>query len=131
MATRTYYEILGVTRTATKDEIRRAYRSLARRYHPDKNTDPDAEGKFKEVAEAYETLSDVAKRSAYDDRLAGPAFSPASSQGHYSWTNIASTDASVTMAEEERRERRTEFDEMYDAFFGPKDKGSKKKRGSS
>jgi molecular chaperone DnaJ len=65
-AKRDYYEILGVSRTATQEEIRRAYRRLARQYHPDVNKSPDAEEKFKEINEAYEVLSDPDKRAAYD-----------------------------------------------------------------
>ncbi|MGW4848835.1 DnaJ C-terminal domain-containing protein [Nocardia brasiliensis] len=63
---RDYYEILGVPRDADKDQIQQAYRKLARRYHPDVNTDPAAEDRFKEVSEAYEVLSDPATRSRYD-----------------------------------------------------------------
>lgn len=67
MSKRDYYEILGVTRTSTEVEIKRAYRSLAVQYHPDKNPgDAAAEEKFKEAAEAYSVLSDAQKRSAYD-----------------------------------------------------------------
>ncbi|MCZ2391199.1 MAG: molecular chaperone DnaJ [Acidobacteria bacterium] len=67
MTKRDYYEILSVTRTATDVEIKRAYRSLALQYHPDKNpNDPEAEEKFKEAAEAYSVLSDQQKRAAYD-----------------------------------------------------------------
>ncbi|HEV2122836.1 MAG TPA: molecular chaperone DnaJ, partial [Chloroflexota bacterium] len=63
---RDYYEILGITRTAAADEIKRAYRQLARKYHPDVNKEPDAESRFKEITEAYEVLSDQRKRQMYD-----------------------------------------------------------------
>ena len=55
---RDFYKILGVSRNATEDELKKAYRKLALKYHPDKNQDPGAEEKFKEIAEAYEVLSD-------------------------------------------------------------------------
>ncbi len=63
---RDYYEVLGVVRGATEDDVRRAYRRLARQFHPDVNKAADAEAKFKEINEAYEVLSDAGKRSAYD-----------------------------------------------------------------
>jgi len=64
---RDYYEVLGVNREATEDQIRQAYRKLARKYHPDVNpNDKTAEDKFKEINEAYEVLSDKEKRSKYD-----------------------------------------------------------------
>ena len=67
MAKRDYYEVLGVDKKASADEIKRAYRRLALKYHPDKNpNDKDAEAKFKECAEAYEVLSDKDKRQRYD-----------------------------------------------------------------
>ncbi|MGR9046867.1 MAG: DnaJ C-terminal domain-containing protein [Gammaproteobacteria bacterium] len=61
-----YYKIMGVTKNATQDEIKRAYRKLARKYHPDVSKEIDAEKKFKEVGEAYEVLKDPQKRAAYD-----------------------------------------------------------------
>ena len=61
-----YYELLGVPRDADQDAIRRAYRKLARQYHPDLNSDSDAEDRFKEIGEAYEVLSDPEKRERYD-----------------------------------------------------------------
>jgi curved DNA-binding protein CbpA len=65
----TYYDILGVTRSATESEIKRAYRKLAVVYHPDKNPDPSAEQLFKLINEAYEVLGDPPKRSRYDQEL--------------------------------------------------------------
>ncbi|GLI34357.1 DnaJ C-terminal domain-containing protein [Desulforhabdus amnigena] len=63
---RDYYEVLGVDRSVKQEEIQRAYRKLARKYHPDVNKSPDAENKFKEINEAYEVLKDPEKRKKYD-----------------------------------------------------------------
>ena len=75
-----YYKIMGVERGSSQDDIKRAYRRLARKYHPDVSKEPDAEQRFKEVGEAYEVLSDPEKRSAYDtlgqDWQAGQQFRP-------------------------------------------------------
>jgi DnaJ-class molecular chaperone len=111
----TFYDILGIDPEASPEQIRRAYRAAARKLHPDTNASPDAEARFRELAGAYETLSDPAKRHAYDLALATPA---AGAGPHFTWTNIADTGASVSWAEEERRRKETEFDEMYDAYFG-------------
>lgn len=62
-----YYEILGVAKTASQDEIKKAYRKLAHQYHPDVSKDPAGEEKFKEIGEAYATLKDLEKRAAYDE----------------------------------------------------------------
>ena len=66
MAKRDYYEVLGVAKTASDDAIKKAYRKLSKQYHPDINKEADADAKFKEIAEAYEVLSDAQKRAAYD-----------------------------------------------------------------
>ena len=67
MAQRDYYEVLGIQRDASESDVKKSYRRLAMKYHPDRNPDnAEAEAKFKEAKEAYEILSDPQKRSAYD-----------------------------------------------------------------
>ncbi len=77
---RDYYDVLGVSKTATAQEIKSAYRKLALKYHPDKNKAADAETKFKEINEAYEVLSDEKKRKTYD-QFGHAAFDPAAGMG--------------------------------------------------
>ena len=75
-----YYEILGVQKNASKEEIKSAFRKLARKYHPDVNKAPDAADKFKELGKAYETLYDDNKREIYDrygeEGLSNAGFNP-------------------------------------------------------
>src|SRR5437667_2426240 len=73
---RDYYEVLGVKRDASEDEIKKAYRKLARQFHPDRNPgDKQAEARFKEVQEAYDVVGDKEKRARYDRfGFAGPGF---------------------------------------------------------
>ena len=82
-----YYEILGVSRTATADEIKKVYRRLAQKFHPDVNKDPSAESRFKQINEAYEVLGDAEKRKKYDalgtNWRAGQDFKPPSG-----WENV-------------------------------------------
>ncbi|MCI8309610.1 MAG: molecular chaperone DnaJ [Clostridia bacterium] len=85
---RDYYEVLGVSKNATDDELKKAYRKLAKQYHPDANPDKkeEAEAKFKEVNEAYETLSDKQKRQMYDTYgFDGPNMGGASGGSYYSY----------------------------------------------
>src|SRR6185312_1037551 len=78
MTKRDYYEILGVNKNSTADEIKKAYRKVAMQFHPDRNPgDKQAEDKFKEAAEAYEVLSDTDKKAKYD-RYGHAAFAPGS-----------------------------------------------------
>src|SRR5512139_2292690 len=91
MSKRDYYQVLSVPRNATEDEIKKAYRRLAMKFHPDRNpNDKEAEEKFKEAKEAYEVLTDAQKRAAYDQfghagldaaRGGGSGFNPADAFG--------------------------------------------------
>ncbi|XP_073694342.1 dnaJ homolog subfamily B member 9 [Garra rufa] len=80
LAEEDYYEILGVPKDASDRQIKKAFHKLAMKYHPDKNKSPDAEAKFREIAEAYETLSDDNRRKEYDQMRSSP-FSRGSTRG--------------------------------------------------
>lgn len=69
MAAKNYYDALGVSRQASRQEIKKAYQKLAKQWHPDVNKAPEAEARFKEAAEAYEVLGNEEKRAAYDEEL--------------------------------------------------------------
>ncbi|MEX2219640.1 MAG: DnaJ C-terminal domain-containing protein [Phycisphaerales bacterium] len=94
MAKRDYYDVLGVAKSASADDIRKAYRKLARQYHPDVNKSADAQKRFTEVQEAYDALSDEQKRRTYDQfghtqtRAGPPPGGAAGGAGHYTWSNV-------------------------------------------
>lgn len=89
MAKRDYYEALGIDRDATEEEVKKAYRRMALKYHPDRNQgDKEAEEKFKEAAEAYEVLSDPQKRATYD-RFGHDGLRDTFGQGGFQWTDFS------------------------------------------
>ncbi|WP_338956383.1 molecular chaperone DnaJ [Spiroplasma endosymbiont of Polydrusus cervinus] len=110
MGKRDYYEVLGVNRNATDDEIKRAFRQLAKKYHPDVSKEKDAEAKFKEVNEAYEVLSDPNKRRNYDQF-------PYGKTDHNGFGGTADFEDIFSGG----------FSDIFENFFG----GGKKQRGFS
>ena len=113
---RDYYEVLGVAKTATEDEIKKAYRSLAKKYHPDMNPgDKEAEVKFKEVNEAYAVLSDSEKRQKYD-RFGHAAFDPASGGGGSGFGGFGGFGGDF------------DFGDIFSSFFGGGGGGSSRSR---
>ncbi len=108
---RDYYEVLGVSRNATEEELRKAFRKRAFDYHPDRNKDSDAEAKFKECAEAYEVLRDAEKRAKYDHfGHAGPNGAGVGFEGFGGFSDIG---------------------DIFDAFFGGGAFGSRRGRASA
>ncbi len=111
---RDYYEVLGVQKSAGEDEIKKAYRSLAKKYHPDMNPgDKDAEVKFKEVNEAYAVLSDSEKRSKYD-QFGHAAFDPSAGGGFGGFGGFSGGDF--------------DFGDIFSSFFGGGGGGSSRSR---
>jgi len=114
---KSYYDILGVPKTATADEIKKAYRKLARKYHPDVNPgDKEAEAKFKEISEAYAVLSDTEKRKQYD------------TLGHEAFTSSGQGYNFHDMNFDDLRHFKTgdfSFEDIFEEFFGG---GSSKRR---
>ena len=112
-----YYKTMGLERTATQDEIKRAHRVLARKFHPDVSKEPDAEARFKEVGEAYEVLKDPEKRAAYDQLGAnwksGQDFSPPPD-----W-NAGYETAGKGFTQREAAERSDFFESLFRRGFDP------------
>ncbi len=109
----THYQLLGLPRIATQEQIRRAYRGLAKTLHPDVNPSKDAAKKFAKLAAAYEILSNVESRRAYDRKLvaADDAGRPTpAGRAHYTWENIATTSRGKPIDI-------SEIDDLYDTFF--------------
>lgn len=114
-----YYSELGVARSATQDEIKRAYRKLARKFHPDVSKEPDAENRFKAVAEAHEALIDPERRAAYDDlaqrraqaQARGQAFDPSAGwDGGYEFSGRGGDGASPGGG--------ADFSDFFESLFG-------------
>lgn len=103
MAKRDYYEVLGVSKDASKDEIKKAYRKLSKKYHPDINKEEGADEKFKEISEAYEVLSDDNKRANYDQ------FGHSGAQGGFGSQGFGGQDFSGFGGG---------FEDIFSSFFG-------------
>lgn len=119
MAKRSYYEVLGVSKAATQDEIRKAHRKLARQYHPDVNKSKDAAEKFNEIQEAYDTLGDEDKRKQYDQlgegyarARAAPGGRPGGGAPHYTWTNVGGSGGGDVDFDSE------DLGSMFETLFG-------------
>ncbi len=125
-----YYAALGVARGASADEIKRSYRKLARKYHPDVSKEPDAEARFKEVAEAYAVLGDPEKRAAYDDIGQRPErpqdFQPPPGWGQgYEFSGGDSGFGGF-----DRFDDAGDYSEFFETLFGQRARGARAARGA-
>ena len=124
MSKRDYYEILGVTKSASTDEIKKAYRKVAMQFHPDRNPgDKAAEEKFKEAASAYEVLSDADKKAKYD-RFGHAAFSPGAGGGGFSGGGMDMNDIFSQFGD-------VFGEDMFGGFFGGGGGGSRSRSSRS
>ncbi|HTY90794.1 MAG TPA: molecular chaperone DnaJ [Methanocella sp.] len=112
---RDYYEVLGVDKSATVDDIKKAYRKLAMKYHPDQNKEPGAEEKFKELSEAYAVLSDEQKRSQYD-KFGHAGMSGYSDADFYNNANFSDIFRDMGFGN---------YDNLFDLFFGGRGGGQR------
>ena len=87
MSNKNYYEVLGVSKDASEQDIKKAYRSLSLKFHPDRNNEPDAQSKFQEINQAYEVLSDLQTRTHYDAELNGNPFGVPNNMDKYNETH--------------------------------------------
>src|SRR3989339_632219 len=113
---RDYYETLGVAKGASQDEIKKAYRNLARKYHPDVNKEHGAADKFKEINEAYQILSDPNKRSQYD--YYGQAGQTGGGFGGFDYSGTQGGFESFG-----------DFGDLFDMFFGGQQRGAARRGG--
>lgn len=108
---KTYYQILGVDKNSSADEIKKAYRQLAKKYHPDINKDPEAEERFKEIADAYEVIGDDGRRKQYDKRNKRPQFDWSNAGGQDSWGGMNIDDIMEDL-------KGTGFEKDFEHIFG-------------
>ncbi len=121
MAKRDYYEVLGIDKNADATEIKKAYRKLAMKYHPDKNSEKEAEAKFKEASEAYEILSDTEKKKMYD-QYGHAGVEGQFGQGGFSWQDFTHASEFQDIFGEGG------FSSIFDMFFGGSGHGGSRRR---